>query len=153
MSAASPATTPFLQEATEYWDELARECERQTESINACVSQYGLRADGLIEWTPGSKIHMSRSRHPSTTIEARFEFFSWGPMISGTITGQQDAELNFAPEWFDILVAKDLDGSTVGIIGEGRSISAAELATYLTQHFRRCYPDISLPYRASTANA
>ncbi|MBV9295871.1 MAG: hypothetical protein JO145_09875 [Acidobacteriaceae bacterium] len=149
MSAASPATSPFFREATEFWDELVDECSHETESINACVSQHGLPTEGLVKWTPGAEIHMSRSSYPSTTVQARFEFFSWGPMISGTVTGQQDDDLNFAPEWFDILVAKDLDGATVGILGEGRSFTARELATYLTQHFRRCFPGISLPYRTS----
>ncbi len=147
MSAASPATTQLLREATEFWDELVEGCKQQTDSINACVSEHGLAPDHLVKWTPGPEIHMARSVHPSTTVKARFEFFSWGPMISGTITGNQDEDLNFAPEWFDILVAKDLDGTIVGILGEGRSFSAGELAMYLTQHFRRCFPDISLPYR------
>lgn len=150
-AAAAPATTQLFHEGTEFWAQLVQECKRQTDSINACVAEHGLSSDDLVKWSPGRDIDMARIGYPSTAVKATIDFRSWGPTISGTITGRQDHELNFAPEGFEILIAKDLDGAVVAILGEGRSLSPKELAAYLTQHFRRCFPEISLPYRTASA--
>lgn len=146
MSAASkPAATPLFAEGTEYWEELLTELRHQTEQINQAVSRHGLNDDYLVRWLPGAGVNLMRSRHPSTGIEADIRFQSWGPVISGRITGYEDEELRFFPQEFEVLIAKDLDGAVVAIFDEGRSFSPQELASYLTQHFRRCFPDIPLP--------
>jgi hypothetical protein len=72
-------------------------------------------------------------------------FYPWGPMISGTVTGDQADDLKFAPEEFDLVIAKDLDETVVAVINEGRSLRPREVALFLTQNFRRCFPCISLP--------
>jgi hypothetical protein len=146
MSAASkPAATPLFREGNQYWDDLVRELKQQMQRINDAVAQHGLAGEDLVQWLPDSGIHMLRSRHPSTGIQAALEFRSWGPVISGSITGYQDQDYRFFPEEFEVLIAKDLDGSVVAIFDEGRSFSPQELAAYLVQHFRRCFPQVSLP--------
>jgi hypothetical protein len=146
MSAASkPAATPLFREGNQFWENLVRELKRQMQSINDAVSQHGLGDEDLVRWLPGSGIKMLRSRRPSTGIQADLEFRSWGPVISGSITGYQADDYRFFPEEFEVLIAKDLDGAVVAIFDEGRSFSPQELAAYLVQHFRRCFPEISLP--------
>jgi hypothetical protein len=153
MSAASkPAATPLFREGNEYWEDLVRELKHHLQRINHAVSRHGCTDEDLVRWLPGPGIHMLRSRHPSTGIRADLEFRSWGPVISGTITGYQDQDYRFFPEEFEILVARDLDGSVVAIFDEGRSFSPQELAAYLVQHFRRCFPEISLPVEERHAN-
>jgi hypothetical protein len=154
MSAASkPAATPLYEEGTHYWEELIRELEQQMQRVNQAVARHGCTDEDLVRWLPGESLHMLRSRHPSTGIQADLQFRSWGPVISGTITGYQDEDYRFFPEEFEILIAKDLDGSVVAIFDEGRSFSPQELAAYLVQHFRRCFPEVSLPVEDWHANA
>jgi hypothetical protein len=154
MSAASkPAATPLFREGNEYWEDLVRELKHHVQRINDAVSRRGCPEDDLVRWLPGQNIHILRSRHPSTGIQADLQFRSWGPVISGAITGYQDHEYRFFPEEFEILIARDLDGSVVAIFDEGRSFSPQELAAYLVQHFRRCFPEVSLPVEDLHANA
>jgi len=146
MSAASkPVATPLFHEGNQYWEELRSELKRQMDQINDAVSQHGLADDQLVRWLPGSGIDILRAHHPSTGIKANINFRSWGPVISGEITGYQADDYRFFPEEFEVLIAKDLDGAAVAIFDEGRSFAPTELAAYLMQHFRRCFPDISLP--------
>ena len=146
MSAASkPAATPLFAEGTEYWDELVSELRHQIEQVNQAVSRHGLADNHLVHWLPGAGIHLTRSEHPSTGIQADIRFHSWGPVIAGSITGYEDDDCRFFPQEFEVLVARDLDGAVVAVFDEGRSFSPQELAAYLTQHFRRCFPDIPLP--------
>ncbi len=146
MSAASkPVATPLFHEGNCYWEELRSELKRQMDQINQAVSQHGLQNDQLVHWLPCSGIHLLRSHHPSTGIKADINFRSWGPVISGEITGYQADDYRFFPEEFEVLIAQDLDGAAVAIFDEGRSFAPRELAAYLMQHFRRCFPDISLP--------
>ncbi len=144
MSAASVAAYPLHQEGRKYWEELACECKRWAEAINTVLDQHGLRDEERVECHPGAQIRIIRSQIPSTTIEVNLDFYSWGPVISGTITGEQETNLKFALQEFELLIATDLDGSTIAIADEGRSLSPEALATYLTQNFRRCFPGISL---------
>ncbi|MGA8030214.1 MAG: hypothetical protein WB992_23980 [Bryobacteraceae bacterium] len=150
-AAASPVATQLFREGTRYWEELLEECRRQTDSMNAWVSGHGFLTDELIQCAPGAQMHMVKSSHPSTSVKVGICFEPWGPVISGSITGRQDDEMNFAPKEFEILLAKDLDGATVAILEEGRSLSPPELATYLTQNFRRCFQGVSLPCRDANA--
>jgi hypothetical protein len=148
MSAASkPAATPLFAEGTEFWQELVAELTHQTEQINQAAAHYGLTEDHFVHSLPGAGVHLMRSERPSTGIEADLHFHSWGPVISGSITGYEDDDSRFFPEEFEVMIAKDLDGAVVAVFDEGRSFSPRELAAYLTQHFRRCFPDIPLPCR------
>lgn len=145
MSAATiSAPIPLFQEANQYWQELINHCQRYTESINAILAQHGVPADDRVVWTTGSQMQISRSQLPSTKVQFNMQFYAWGPMISGTVTGDQDQDLKFAPEEFDFVIAKDLDDTVVAIIDEGRSLCPKEVALFLVQHLRRCFPCISL---------
>ena len=147
MSAATiSAPIPLFQEASQYWQELINECKRYIDTINAVLAQHGVPADDRVIWTSGSEMQISRSQLPSTKVQFNMQFYPWGPMISGVITGDQAEDLKFAPEEFDFAIAKDLDETVVAIIDEGRSLCPREVALYLTQFFRRCFPCISLTF-------
>jgi hypothetical protein len=145
MSAAtSPAPVPLLEEGLVYWEEFASECRRNMEAINAVALDHGLAVEQLIEWIPGRHIGMLRQQNPSTEIKVSVSFERWGPVVSGTIKGQQQDDLCFYPEELEVPLGRDEDGM-VAILGEGRSLSPREFACYLAQRFRRCFPDFSLP--------
>jgi hypothetical protein len=146
MSAASkPAATPLFAEGTNFWQELVAELRRQIEQINQAAAQHGLTSEHFVRWLPAPGFHLMRSERPSTGIQADLHFQSWGPVINGSITGYEYDESRFFPEEFEVMIAKDLDGAVVAVFDEGRSFSPRELAAYLTQHFRRCFPEIPLP--------
>ncbi len=90
-------------------------------------------------------IAMVRDTYPSTEVHLRLTFEHWGPSISGLVRGYQDEDLRFYPEEFEYAVGSDEDDRIVAITGEGRSLSAHELAKYVAQNFRRCYPGLCLP--------
>lgn len=144
-AATSPARLPLFEEGKQYWEQLISECRRQATDINSAICQRGLSDGDGIQCESGTGLHIMRSSVPSTEIQARMEFRPWGPVIDGFITGHEAEDLKFFPEEFEITIAKDLDGTVVAIFDEGRSLSPQELAAYLTQHFRRCFPGISLP--------
>ncbi len=141
---AVSAPIPLFQEANAYWQELIQECKRQMDAMNEILSQHGVPEDDRVTWTHGSQMQINRSQLPSTKVQFNMQFYPWGPMISGTVTGDQAGDLKFAPEEFDLVIAKDLDESVVAIIDEGRSLTPREVALFLTQNFRRCFPCISL---------
>jgi hypothetical protein len=144
-AASKPAATPLFAEGTEYWQELVSELKRRTEQINQAAAQHGLSDEHFVHWEAGAGARLMRAQRPSTGIDADLHFHSWGPTISGSITGYESEELPFFPQEFEVMIAKDLDGAVVAVFDEGRSFSPRELAAYLTQHFRRCFPDIPLP--------
>jgi hypothetical protein len=146
-AAISMARIPLAQEGLRYWEELIEQCKRQTILINGALSNCGAGEDQMVKWLDGPEIRMIRAAYPSTVIRLSLDMHSWGPMISGIINGRETDELQFASEEFEFLVAKDLDDSTVAVFGEGRSFSPRELAAYVVQNFRRCYPELSLPCR------
>jgi hypothetical protein len=146
-TAISMARIPLAQEGMGYWEELAEQCRRQTALINDALSNCGAPEDQMVKWVDGQEIRMARTAYPSTVVTMRLDMHSWGPTISGIINGRETKELQFASEEFEFLVAKDLDDSTVAVFGEGRSFSPRELAAYVAQNFRRCYPELSLPCR------
>ena len=120
------------------------ECRRQADRINSVVLQNGLKEDNCVQWIAGSECLLRKSTHPSTSIRLRMGFYSWAPMISVSVTGDEAENLQFFPEEFEMPLAIDLDGSVVGIFEEGRSFSPTELATYLAQSLRRCFPGLCL---------
>ena len=145
MSAAvmSPSA-PLVREGTQFWEELAQECRRQVEDINAVVQEKGLSRDDYIQCAAGRELRMSKSGTPSTLVKILLGFYGWGPMLSVSITGRQTHDSEFFPEQCEMPIAVDADGAVVAIFDEGRSFSPRELATYLTQAFRRCFPGVCL---------
>jgi hypothetical protein len=145
MSAAvMSAPLPLFHEGNEFWKELLDECKRQIEAINSVISEKGLSSDHYVQYTAGPELRMSKSANPSTTVKLIIGFYSWGPMLSLAITGHQTDDWEFFPEECEMPVATDGDGTTVAIFDEGRSFSPRELAAYLTQAFRRCFPGVCL---------
>jgi hypothetical protein len=149
MSAATPALLPLFQEGESFWEELVRECKRHTEAINAAASEHGLPPACVVEWSSSREIGLIREQLPSTEIKLGLCFETWGPKISATIRGQQAEELRFYPEELEVQLGRDPDQGVVAIFDEGRSLSPRQLASYLAQNFRRCFPGISLPVPAS----
>jgi hypothetical protein len=146
MSAATvSASTPLFLEGSEYWNQLINECKRQTELINSVVSDKGFSSDHHIQCSTGPELRMCKSTNPSTTVKLLIGFYPWGPMLSLVVTGNQGDDEEFCPEECELPMAKDTDGSIIAIFDEGLSFSARELAAYLTQAFRRCFPGVSLP--------
>ena len=145
MAAAAPVRVPLAQEGECYWENLVSECQRQTAAINSLVSGRGFPPDQLIEWDHAGELHLRRPLPPSTNIHVMIHFQSWGPVISGRITGHQTPLRAFYLEEVELPIARDLDGSVIAVFDQGRSFSPRELATYLMQSFRRCYPGLSLP--------
>jgi hypothetical protein len=140
------APLPLYQEGLAYWEMLVRECERRAQSINSVVAEHGLDAGHLLEWkTERNSLSIVRKLYPSTEIDARLAFERWGPVVKVAVNGYQHEDLRYYPEEHEVPIARDLDGRTVAVLGEGRSYSPAEFASYLAQHFRRCFPDIALP--------
>lgn len=143
-AAAISAPTPLYLEGNEYWKQLLDECKRQTEVINSVVSEKGLSSDYYVQCTTGPELRMLKSANPSTTVKLIIGFYAWGPMLSLAITGHQSDDWEFFPEECEMPVATDTDGAIVAIFDEGRSFSPRELAAYLTQAFRRCFPGVCL---------
>ena len=149
MTAAAAAQAPLYRQGEFYWRELIAACQRQAEAINAVAAQHGVPQGHRLQIGPGPDLHIFTSHCPSTSVRLRINYCSWGPMIDGVVTGFEDEDHEFCPEEFTVQLAKDLDGSTVAIYEEGRSFSAKELATFVMQSFRRCYPAVSLPCEAT----
>ena len=143
-AAAISAPTPLYLEGSEYWNQLMGECRRQVEVINSVVSEKGLSSDHYVQCSTGPELRMSKSGNPSTTVKLILGFYSWGPMLSLAITGHQSDDWEFFPEECEMPLATDGDGSIVAIFDEGRSFSSRELAAYLTQAFRRCFPGVCI---------
>ncbi len=143
-AAAISAPMPLYREGSEYWHQLMDECKRQIEVINSVVSEKGLSSDHCVQCATGPELRMSKSGNPSTTVKLIIGFYSWGPMLSLAITGHQSDDWEFFPEECEMPVATDGDGAIVAIFDEGRSFSPRELAAYLTQAFRRCFPGVCL---------
>jgi hypothetical protein len=154
MSAASPAVLyrapiPLYQEGLAFWEELTRETQQHAQTINSAATEHGLDAGYWVEWKSGrNTIGIVRQMYPSTEITVGLSFERWGPVIKVSITGYQHEDLRYYPEEQEIAVARDLDGRTVAVFGEGRSYSPSEFASYLVQHLRRCFPDMVLPCSA-----
>ncbi len=151
MSAAASARTPLSQEGGEYWANLIAECQRRTQAINAVASQHGVPADSLIECRSGPHLNIFKPGCRLTSVKVSINYCSWGPMIDGIVTGLEDDDTEILPEEFTLQIAHDLDGSVIAIYDEGRSFSARELATFLMQSFRRCFPGLSLPCEQTAA--
>jgi hypothetical protein len=143
-AAALSPTAPLVREGSAFWQQLIEDCQRQVEKINAAVTETGLSADHCVRCVVGRELTMVKSGTPSTVVKLLIGFYPWGPMLSLAITGRQTDDSEFFPEECEMPIAVDGDGSVIAIFDEGRSFSSSELATYLTQSFRRCFPGVCL---------
>ncbi len=154
MSAASPALAyrpliPLSQEAQAFWQDLMHETQEHAQSINRAATGHGLDAAYWVEWKSGRNMFgIVRKMYPSTEIIVSLSFERWGPLIKVLVTGYQHEDMRYYPEEHEVLIARDLDGRTVAVLGEGRSYSPSEFASYLVQHLRRCFPAMALPCAA-----
>jgi hypothetical protein len=144
MSAAGMSPLPLFHEGSEYWKQLTDECRAQAEIINSVVSESGLSEDHCVSCSSGSEFRILKATYPSTLIRLRIGFYSWAPMISVTVSGDEAEHLEFLPSEFEMPVSRDLDDSVIAIFDEGRSFSPRDLATYLSQTLRRCFPGLCL---------
>jgi hypothetical protein len=144
-AAAAPATVPLLQEGKRFWQEVFDECKRQVQAINSTAVARGIGLENLVQFLPGSDIHMVKDGYPSTDVKALLSFFPWGPVIQCTIAGARDPDHRLLTCEFEMPVARDLDGDTVAVFDEGKSFSPLDVASYLTQAFRGCFKNIPLP--------
>jgi len=140
------APLPLYHEGLAFWEDLMRESEEHAKAINKVAMAHGLETGHLVEWKSGrSMFGIVRKWYPSTDITVCLNFERWGPVIKVLVTGYQHEDLRFYPEEHEVMLARDLDGRTVAVLGEGRSYSPLEFACYLSQHLRRCFPDMALP--------
>ncbi|MBV8553345.1 MAG: hypothetical protein JOY54_18760 [Acidobacteriaceae bacterium] len=148
MSAAvcpAPVPTPLRDEGMRFWKQLLEECKKQIDAINRTLSAHGRSQAEHVECRAGEELDLIRSVYPSTRGKISIAFEHWGPVIRICITGQQRPNFGFHKEELEMPVATDGDGSIVAVFDEGRSLCPRELACFLTQRFRRCFPGITLP--------
>jgi hypothetical protein len=140
------ANLPGYKKALAYWDEFTLQCRRQVKAINAVASEHDLPETAGVQWKPGSlSVALAREAYPSTEVRLNLIFEHWGPKISGSVQGNQEEEIRFYPEEFELAIGCDQDDQVVAITHDGGSLSPHEFAKYVAQNFRRCYPGISLP--------
>ena len=146
-AATAPAPIPALwrDEGMYFWERLINECREHVLAINSALSNHGHSAIDLVEFRAEEHLQLVRSVYPSTTIRANISFENWGPVIRVSIKGHQRPDFGFYPEEFDIPLATDSDGTVVAVFDEGKSFRPSELAAYLAQTFRRCFPRVALP--------
>ncbi len=147
MAAAAPAPVPapLREEGMRFWEQLINECRQQTDCINHALAEHGRSPADHIECRAEQHLQLIRSRFPSTVARVTIAFERWGPVLSVLISGRQKPEFEFHPEELELPLARDVDGTVIAIFDEGRSLCPRELASFLMQHFRRCFPRISLP--------
>ncbi len=153
-AAAAPARVPALwrEEGLYFWERLIAECREHLVAINSALSKHGHSAIDFIEFRADGQLQLIRARYPSTTVYGDIEFESWGPVIRVSIKGQQRPDFGFYPEEFEMPLATDSDGSMVAIFDEGKSLRPNELAAFLVQTFRRCFPRVALPCSGSAVS-
>jgi hypothetical protein len=145
-AASAAAPIPLYNEGKQYWRDLTAECRRYVDCVNATLVRNGIQPDGLLECMAADEdLQIIRAAYPSIKVNLTLNLFSWGPVISSKICGQQKDGTNRLPREFELPIATDVDSQTVAIYDEGRSFSPHEVASYLTQFFHPCYPDISFP--------
>lgn len=127
-----------------FWEMLCQESQRQIEAVNQALKEHGDAAERWLQWSLGDDLRISACSGPSTRIYARLGFRAWGPVINATMDCYE-ADGTRLTEEIEIPIAEDGEGGIVGLFDQGRSISPAELAAYLTQHFRHCFPSVTLP--------
>lgn len=150
MTAAATRHPPLSHEGFTFWRDLIEKCERYTAAMNAAISERGLAPDQRLECHHDRELQISKIAPPAIKIRLDLDFFSWGPIVRGKITGQEGKDREFCLEEWEIPIAQDLDGSVIAIFDQGRSFSAQDLACYVLQAFRPCYPDLSLACERQT---
>jgi len=144
-AAAVQISVPLHQEGTQFWQKVIEHCRNHVEAINRAALSGGISPDSLVQLTSEPEIRMRKAGYPSTEVKASLSFFSWGPVIQCKVSGFRDANHSFLTKEFEIPIGRDLDGEVVGIYDEGRSFCPRDVACYLTQSFRVCFPSVALP--------
>ena len=145
-AATASAPIPLYKEGKRYWLELTEECKRYVDCVNATLVRNGIESDGLLACAASDEsLQIIRAAYPSVRARLTLSLCSWGPVIGATICGQQRDGTNGLPREFELPIATDGDSQTVAIYDEGRSFSPHEVASYITQFFHCCYPNISFP--------
>lgn len=147
MSAASiSALIPRYHEGRQYWSELAGQCERHVDCVNATLLRNQVEPTGLLEYAamPDS-LRVSRPRHPEFRVDLTLRMEDWGPVINARFCHEDGAGKLCLPHEFELPIAIDGDKQVVAIYDEGRSFSPREVTSYIIQYFRSCYPNISFP--------
>lgn len=142
-SAVAPA--PLRQEGTWFWEELSEECKKQIRALNGALAEHGIAAADQVQCHPGQQLRLIRSSYPPTSIYVNMVFEHWGPVLRVRIAGHETSHPGSLQQEFEMPLATDVDGCVVGVFDEGRSLCPREFARYLVQHFRPCFPRISLP--------
>ena len=144
-AAVSPVRVPLFDEGTQFWQGLINECKDQVCSINAALTHHGHVLEEQVAYSADEELHLHRLQFPSTSVKVSIRFERWGPVLKVTITGLQTPDFGFFPKELEVPLATEGDGCVVAVFDEGRSLTPRELASYLTQQFRRCFPRIALP--------
>ncbi len=144
-AAVSPVLVPLYDEGMRFWRELISECKDQVLAINSALSHHGQAVDEQVAYLADEDLHLHRLQYPSTTVKVNIRFERWGPVLKVMITGLQTPDFGFFPKELEVPLATEGDGCLVAVFDEGRSLTHRELASYLTQQFRRCFPRITLP--------
>jgi hypothetical protein len=148
---AAAATAPpgprahLREEGMLFWERLITECKEQIQAINSALLKHGNGLTDQVEMRSDEQLQLIRTHYPSTTVYASIDFERWGTVIRVSIRGHQRPDFGFYPEDFEMPLATDSDGTIVAVFDEGKSLRPAELAAFLAQTFRRCFPRIALP--------
>jgi hypothetical protein len=106
-AAFASAPVPLYEEGTQFWQDLAKECQRYVDCINATLIQNGIDADGLLRCAAGPEsLHVIKAKLPATIVSVLLNFFSWGPVIGVTICRQQADGHPFLPQEFELPIAR-----------------------------------------------
>ena len=122
------APLPLYEEGLAFWEELEQDSQQHVKSINSVATAHGLEDFHLVEWKSGRGIIGivgNGIRQRISPLASLFE--RWGPVIKVLVTGYQHEDLRFYPEEQEVPIARDFDGRTVAVLGEGRSYSPTRI--------------------------
>ena len=144
VAAARQQLQPLFLEGSHFWKDLVSNVQQRVHEINRTAAACGSASD-LLRVQEEAQLTIVKEGVPSTAIQLRLKFEPWGPVIAGVISGRQSNAARFSTEEFEVPLSRDLDGSVIAVFDEGRSFTANDLARYLLQRFRRCFPNLTLP--------
>jgi hypothetical protein len=142
-SAVAPA--PLRQEGAWFWEQLTEECKKLVGAVNCALANHGVAADDRVQCETGPELRLIRAHRPSASIQVNMMIELWGPVLRVRIAGHEGNQPGMLRQELEMPLATDVDGCVVGVFDEGRSLCPRELACYLVQQFRPCFPRISLP--------
>src|SRR4051794_23225416 len=95
MSAAAMQPVPLFHEGRRFWEDLVNECRRLTDAVNKAAASDGVCSDQLIRCDAEEDIRILKKGYPSTDVNVRLNFHSWGPVICAAISGEQNSGRKF----------------------------------------------------------